>query len=289
MDRRRFLTIIATVTASPVLGRAWEEGAWEGAALGARARILIDHPETTAITAEAAAEIARLEGIFSLYRDSALMRLNGKGYLQAPPFELLECLALCDSVHRATGGLFDPTVQPLWAVYAEAKGHPRPETVAAVQTGWERVRYDTDVIRLDPGMGLTLNGVAQGFIADRVADLLRKRGLTHVLIDTGELAALGPQADGSSWPVRLATGGDLSLTGGALASSAPLGTVFAPGRGHILHPVTRQPAALNWSLVTISDASAAMADALSTAACLMSSREMIEAALPPSARLVHLA
>ena len=284
MNRRRFLTILAAVTASPVLGQVWE-----GTALGARARIRIDHPQAATITAEAASEIARLEAIFSLYRDSALMRLNRDGQLQAPPFELLQCLALCDTVHRATGGLFDPTVQPLWAAYAEAKGHPSAQALARVQTGWQRVRYDSDAIRLDPGMGLTLNGVAQGFIADRVADLLRQRGLTHVLIDTGELAALGPQADAKPWPVRLTTGGELPLSQGALASSAPLGTVFAPGRGHILHPVTRAPAAARWSLVTIADPSAALADALSTAACLMDSRGEIEAALPPSARLAHLA
>ncbi len=44
--------------------------------------------------------------------------MNATGRLAAPPFELLECLDLCGRVHAATNGLFDPAVQPLWALYA---------------------------------------------------------------------------------------------------------------------------------------------------------------------------
>ena len=59
LTRRRFLTIAATAALAATPVRALTE--WRGMALGARARILIDHPEAAAITADAAAEIARLE------------------------------------------------------------------------------------------------------------------------------------------------------------------------------------------------------------------------------------
>ena len=292
LTRRRFLTIVASLAATPAL--SFTE--WRGMALGARARLCIDHPEGQAIAAEAAAEIARLEAIFSLYTDSALVRLNRDGALMAPPFELLECLALCDSVHHATGGLFDPTVQPLWALYAESFAAGAPPSAAQIaatlaRTGWAGLRFD-GAIRLAPGMALTLNGVAQGFIADQVAALLRARGLTHVLVDTGEFTATGPQADGTPWPVRLTTGDELPLSQGALASSSALGTCFdAEGRvGHILSPRTGQPAPARWNLVTITAPSAGLADALSTATCLMESRAQIDLALAefPEARLAHL-
>lgn len=294
LTRRRFITIAAALAATPA--RAFTE--WRGMALGARARILIDHPQAAAITGAAAAEIARLEGIFSLYTDSALTRLNRDGRLDAPPFELLECLALCDSVYHATEGLFDPTIQPLWALYAErfsAGQSPLPEQIAQTltRTGWSRIAYDGDAVRMAPGMALTLNGVAQGFIADRIAALLQQRGLRHILIDTGEFRALGPQAGGAPWPVRLAEGGQVDLTEGALASSSALGTTFdADGRvGHILSPRTGAPAKALWSLVTITAAQAGLADALSTAACLMQSRHQIDLSLAgfAGARLAHLA
>lgn len=300
LTRRRFLTIAAALAATPV--QALTE--WRGMALGARARILIDHPQAARITAEAAAEIDRLEGIFSLYRaDSALSRLNTAGMLKAPPFELLECLALCDAVHSATGGLFDPTVQPLWALYAESYSAGRtpmgaqigPAQIAEAlsRTGWSAVRFDANVVRLRPGMALTLNGVAQGFIADKIAALLRAQGLSHVMIDTGELRALGPMPQGGDWPVHLTGGGSLGLHQGGLASSSALGTTFdAAGKvGHILHPQTGLPATPRWKLVTVTAPGAGLADALSTSACLMTSEDAIRKAVAgfEGASLAHLA
>ncbi|NBZ89129.1 FAD:protein FMN transferase [Rhodobacteraceae bacterium CYK-10] len=294
MTRRRFLTITASLVASPAA--AFTE--WRGQALGARARILIDHPDSAEIAAEALAEIARLEAIFSLCTESALTRLNRDGRLAAPPFELLECLALCGSVHAATGGLFDPTIQPLWALYAEgysAGQPPRAEQIARVleRCGWAGLSFDAQEVRLAPGMALTLNGVAQGCIADRVSALLQARGLRHVLVDTGELRAPGPRADGAPWPVTLARGGHLGLAHGGLASSSALGTLFdAAGQvGHILSPLTGLPAVPRWKLVTVTAPGAGLADALSTAACLMESEAQIARALSrfEGARLAHLA
>jgi thiamine biosynthesis lipoprotein len=299
LTRRRFLTIAAGLAALPAIPARAELHEWRGIALGARARILIDHPDAAAISTEAAAEIARLERIFSLYRaDSALSRLNAEGCLAAPPFELLECLSICGAVHRATGGgLFDPTIQPLWALYAQrlsAGQVPDKKEIAATlaHVGWTGVSANAGAIRLRRGMALTLNDVGQGYIADRVAGLLADRGLTDILIDTGEFRALGGMPDGQSWPVDLAGGGRVGLSDRALASSSVLGTTFdAAGKvGHILHPATGRPALPRWGLVTVTARSAGLADALSTAACLMPDRAAIESALAtfPDARLAGL-
>jgi thiamine biosynthesis lipoprotein len=275
LNRRRFLTISAAAVALPRRTMA-SPHVWSGAALGARATIRITHPDAPAITARAAAEIDRLEGVFSLYRpDSALARLNATGRLDAPPFELLECLTLAGSVHLASGGLFDPTVQRLWEAHAEAAiagrriaGDELAEALAL--TGWGRVRVEADAVSVERGMALTLNGIAQGFVADRVAALLEAEGLTDILIDTGEFRALGGQPDGGVWPVKLAQGGEVGLRGRALATSAPLGTTFDPeGRlGHILDPRTGQPERAAWRAVSVTAPQAALADALSTALCL---------------------
>lgn len=301
--RRRFLTIAAA--AATVAGRpaaAAPLHRWRGQALGAQASITLAHPQAERITAMALAEIARLEEIFSLYRPhSAISRLNATGRLQAPPFELLECLGLAGAVHRATGGLFDPTVQPLWAAWASAQargGAPDAAVLATARAaiGWGRVRLDAAAITLDPGMALTLNGIAQGYVADRIADLLAGEGLTDVLIDTGEMRALGGHPDGGAWDVGLRAGDALlprrvDLRDRALASSAPLGTVFdAAGQlGHILDPRSAEPAPGRWSLVSVAAPRAALADALSTAFCLME-RSAITAALArfPQAELVAL-
>lgn len=280
MNRRRFLTITAAcavILAAP--GHAAPRlRQWHGVALGSAATIALDHPDADRLIGRALAEIDRLENIFSLYRaDSALSRLNRDGLLDAPPFELLDCLSLCGRVHAASGGRFDPTVQPLWQAHAEAwaQGHapdPARLAVARALTGWQGVSVQQAQIRLArPGMALTLNGVAQGVIADRVADLLRAEGLSDVLVDTGEIAARGHTPDGQDWPVTLTGGQRLTLADRALASSSPRGTVFdAAGlQGHILDPETGQPVRGAFAAVSISAPRAGLADALSTAACLM--------------------
>jgi thiamine biosynthesis lipoprotein len=299
LTRRRFLTLTAVASTLPFAAHAAPITQWHGTALGAEAAIYLAHPDADAIIARAVAEIDRLESIFSLYRPaSALAQLNASGRLDAPPFELLECLALCGRVHTASQGLFDPTIQPLWQLYARkltAGALPADSDITALmpQIGWSRVRYDSAAIRLAPGMALTLNGIAQGFIADKIAELLSTEGLTDILINTGELRALGQMPGAAGWPVTLTSGGQIALTARALATSSPLGTVLdAQGRvGHILNPVTGRPAAPQWQSVSISAPSAGLADALSTAACLMPDRASIDTALTafPATRIEALA
>lgn len=280
LNRRRFLTISAAALGSAAKAGAGYDLHWTGVALGARASIRLAHPQAAEIAAQVAGEIARLEGVFSLFKpDSALSRLNATGQLGAPPPELLECLTLADAVHRASDGRFDPTVQPLWALWAARArqgGRPDMAELAALRGRgrWQDLRLDPAAISMPAGMGLTLNGIAQGYIADRVARLLTDQGLQDVLIDTGEHRALGGVPGGGDWPVNLRQGGQVGLRGRALASSAPLGTVFDPaGRlGHILDPRTGAPARSIWRAISISAPSAALADALSTAGCLTGNR-----------------
>ena len=306
LNRRRFLSISSAAGACALAGGPAAAGAplyrWRGIAMGADAEIILRHPEAERIVAMALDEIARLEGIFSLYRaDSALSRLNAAGELAAPPFELLECLGLCGGVNAATGGLFDPTIQPLWALYAEHHARGAKPAQAEIDTvrariGWSGVSLDTARIRLTrPGMALTLNGVAQGYIADRVADLLADAGLHDILVNAGEFRALGGHPDGGGWPIALDTGEGLienavALRARALASSAPRGTVFdAEGQvGHILDPRSGAPAPRGTRLISVTAPRAALADALSTAMCLMTP-EQIDAALAryPGANLLH--
>lgn len=280
LTRRRLIAISAVMAALPATTARARTGAarhWTGQALGARASIRLAHPEADAITAHVMAEIDRLENILSLYRPhSALSRLNRDGHLAAPPFELLECLSLAGAVQRASGGRFDPTVQPLWALWAESAargGRPDAQAIdeARHKTGWHKVKLAAAAITMQPGMALTLNGIGQGYVADRVAVLLEAEGLTDILIDTGELRAIGGRPEGGEWPVRLKTGEHLALRQRALATSAPLGTTFdQAGRdGHILDPATGMPAPATWRAVSVSAPAAAIADALATAACLL--------------------
>lgn len=300
--RRRFIAILAGA-ASLGAGhlRAEPLVVWHGVAMGARATLAFAHPRADRLIAMARAEIARLEALFSLHRaDSALTELNREGFLADPAPEMLAILSLCRSIHDATGGAFDPTVQPLWALHAESfvagRAPEEAEIMAArALVGFHRVAIASDRIAFArPGMALTLNGIAQGFVADRIAALLAGEGLTDALIDMGEIVGRGRTPEGAPWRVPVAdpAGGPpkrrVDLCDTAIATSAPLGTTFdAPGReGHILDPRTGRPGGL-WPQITVAAAHAALADGLSTAFCLMP-RSAIDAALArfDGARLV---
>ncbi len=285
LSRRRFLVISAAASALPVAARAQAVHHWRGVALGADATITLAHPDAARLVELARREITRLETVFSLHTPgSALNRLNATGRLAAPPPELLECLSHCAHLHRATGGLFDPTIQPLWVLYARhfagtrmaelPVSTAREATLASV--GFDRVRLNAAEIRLDPGFALSLNGIAQGYIADRVGALLRAQGLRDVLVNTGEFQALGLGPDGQPWQVGLKAGDRVlrrraALRDMALASSAAQGISFdGQGRaGHILNPKTGLPAPAYWQLVSVKAPQAWLADGLSTAFCLM--------------------
>jgi len=292
ITRRRALTLVAAAAGLSLLGPAASRAApkpvrWTGTALGADASLAIYHPderEARRLIVSAREEIARLEAVFSLYRaDSALSRLNRAGYLDAPPLDLVTLLARARWWSERTGGAFDVTVQPLWRMYAEHFAAPGADPGGPPCRAIEAARALVDYRAVDiaahrvafarPGMAVTLNGIAQGYITDRVADLLRAQGLAHVLIDLGELRALGTRPDGDPWRVGLADplrpGGlvdTLDVMDRAVATSAVTGTRFDPaGRHHhVFDPRRGRPGdgLLSASVVA---PRATDADALSTA------------------------
>jgi thiamine biosynthesis lipoprotein len=259
---------------------------WQGTALGARASIRLAHPDAgfaRALIGRARAEIERLEQVFSLYRsDSALSRLNRRGVLPAPPLDLVRLLSEARRYSELTDGAFDVTVQPLWRFYAEhfsgdsAKGKgPDPEALAAVLA-----RVDYRAVSVDPGriaferpdMAITLNGIAQGYITDRVADLFRRAGLGTALIDLGELRALGHHPEGRPWSIgledprrRARIFETLELGNAALATSAGHGTRFdAAGDHHHLFEPGSGRSPNRYLSLSVKAPTATAADALST-------------------------
>ncbi len=285
MNRRRFLTIAAaSLMAAPA--RAAEPAVWTGRAMGAEARIVLHGAEPARaqrLFRKVGAELRRVEAHFSLHTDSALVRLNRDGRLARPAPEILALFDLASRVHTATGGVFDPSIQPLWL--ATATGGDTGAARALV--GWPRVRFGADEITLAPGQALTFNGIAQGHAADRIAALLRAEGFGNVLVDMGEVMALGRNGT-RAWQAAIAApdGAELARIGlvdRALATSSPMGTRIGGGLAHILHPAGRPP---RWSTVAVSAPDAATADALSTACCLLDPAEVNAAiAAFPGARV----
>ncbi len=291
-SRRRVLAIAAVAAGLPWSARAEVPMvAWTGQVLGTVGSIALRHPDQAAaerIVAQAAAELRRLEGLFSLYRsDSLLVELNRRGVLVAPPPDMARLLIAALRFAELTDGAFDPTVQPLWELYlrhfarpgADPEGPPAAAVAAALaRVGHRGLRVGPDAVVLARhGMAVTLNGIAQGYITDRVVELLRREGVAHTLVDLGEARALGRHSAARPWRAALedpAAPGrpwkTVDLLDRALASSGDDGFVF-DRRGrftHLLDPASaRSPR--RYRAVSVLAPDATTADALSTAFALM--------------------
>ncbi len=294
--RRRVITIFAAAAASAMTGgpaRPDEaDYAWHGVAMGADATILFNGIESRAVRtaiATAAAEIDRLEDALSLFReDSELRRLNREKVLHSPSGDMRRALALALDIAGLSGGLFDPTVQALWEAHVDwfaatpDAGLPPDEVIAKARAAvdWREILIEPDMIRTGEDQRITLNGLGQGYVTDRVADLLYSQGLRHIFVDLGEQRAVGPRQGGAPWLVARANAAPFALTGGALATSEGAGCALgASGAAHHLFDPRNGRSAAHWKKITVHHRSAAVADALSTALYVASADE-IAALLP---------
>ncbi len=276
LTRRRFLSIAACAgLAGSSTGRAAPERLrWQGVALGADVSITLVGPDaiTRPALARARLEIEAHEARFSLFRaDSELVRLNAQGSLPDVDARWHALLRACDRLHRATGGAFDPSIQPLWQAHARGGDID----AARARVGWERVRLPAPGRRglhLGAGQALSFNGIAQGAATDAVRAVLHAAGLRRVLIDIGETAAIG-----GPWQIALSDPeagefGRTTLRDNAVAVSSPAALRLDAQSFHILDP--RGQAAPQWSSTAVTAHSATLADGLSTAACFMSTAEL---------------
>ncbi len=257
LNRRRFLSISAAcMLATPARAQIHR---WQGRALGAEVDITLHAP---AEIAEPALDRARgsLDAVmaqFDLFDPaSTVSRLNRTGHLDAPDVMFRRLMQACTQVHAATGGLFDPTVQPLWRALAERQ----PPQAARALIDWSRVRHSAASVTLGEGQALTFNGIAQGFATDLVAEALRDAGLERTLVNIGEFRGTGgPWRLGISDP-EIGMIGTRTLTSSAIATSSPKAVPLG-GQGHILHGHAKP----RWSTVSVEAATATMADGFSTA------------------------
>jgi thiamine biosynthesis lipoprotein len=305
LTRRRMIAIMAAMSGSSVLRRGAMAGVdtpvrWHGSVLGAQASIEIHHPDrdhAERLVRDCLAEVRRLERQFSLYLpDSAISALNRTGILLSPDPDMVALLRTSLQFAELTGGAFDPTVQPLWTLYADyfsadaagPQGPSREDLANALaKVGYHGLVVGPDRVALmQRGAAVTLNGIAQGFATDRVVAMLRRAGLSTSMVNMGEIRSIGARPDGAPWRVGLADPDrpgesieTIDLVDRAVATSAGAGFRFdRQGQfTHLFDPRTGRSPQF-YRTVSVVAPTATEADALSTAFSLMPPSR-VEAAL----------
>lgn len=142
-------------------------------------------------------EMDRLIAIFSRFEPaSALTALNDTGRLDGPPPELADVVTRALRYHALTRGAFDISVEPLLRPDAEIAD-------ALALVGVQHVAASKRAIRLGKrGMGLTLDGIAKGYIVDAIAHALVRAGVRSFLINAGgDIRSAGTRERGRPWTV----------------------------------------------------------------------------------------
>ncbi len=279
--------MIAAVRAAAPPGQLF---GWQGEVLGALSELTLWHTEAAVAQRtilRIRGEIARYEDIFSLYRqDSEISRLNAAGTLHKPSPELRFLVEESRRLGVLSDGAFDISVQPLWRLYeAHFWSHSdiQPDIEARAR---DLARDLVDFRRIDiggahiaferAGMGITLNSLAQGFITDAIADLLRNEGFERAVVDLGEFRTIGRHPDGHPWRIGIrngtAEGGiarTVELEDMALAVSGGYGTTFeSTGRFHHIFDPHTGACANGLVDVAVIGPRATAANGLSTAICV---------------------
>jgi len=238
-------------------------------------------------------EMDRLVGLLSRHQgDTPVSHLNRTGRLDGPPPEVALVVGQALEFHRLTGGVFDPTVAPLVLLHEACAAAPSPalpsdaeirEALALVGAA-HLTQARRRIAFARPGMVLTLDGIAKGFIVDELARALERGGVKRYLVDAGgDIRARGTKEGGAAWtvavqdPERTGRYPDvIEVAGGAVATSGSYERAYDPDqtRFHVFDTRTGRSPAFSVSASVVAPTATA-ADALATSLLLMDPRAAV--------------
>ena len=246
---------------------------------------------------EVEALCARYELLLSRFNpESRLFALNAaEGKLIDAGDELASVLRAALGYCERTGGLFDITMGSVCRLWDFKRGVV-PDDAAIAQAlahvDWRNVQVEGTQARIaNPQATIDLGGMAKGYIADRVINLLKCRGATTGVVNLGgNVACLGGKPDGSAWNVGLRapvpSGGSLqaasftsvSVCGKSVVTSGVYERAFMrDGRvlHHILDPRTGKPAETDVLSATVIADKSIDADGYTTALIIMGAEQAL--------------
>lgn len=245
-----------------------------------------DEAKAKAAADEAFAEGERINAVASDYLpDSELMRLPAGGAAVAVSPLLAELLEFSRDMAERCGGAFDPTLGPLTGLWRESRrtgelAAAEDRAAALAACGWSGLEVDgkARTVRLGkPGMRLDLGGIAKGFAADRMFEVMKKHGFARTCITAGGDLRLGDPPPGKTgWKVGLKTFDPerpeevVALSNCAVSTSGDLHQFVEIGGkrySHILDPRTGLGLTEKVAVSVIAP-TATVSDALATACCV---------------------
>lgn len=202
-----------------------------------------------------------------------------------------EVFSMAMNISRETDGAFDITVAPLvnaWGFGFKHGSMPSKQQVDSLMqiVGYQKIRLtDGMVLKQDPRIMLDCSAIAKGYGTDRVARLLRSRGVHNFMVEIGgEVVTSGVNPDRLPWRIgvtkptedSLNVGNELqtilNVTDKAMATSGNYRNFYYKGGkkyAHTIDPNTGYPVQHSILSATVLAKSCAMADAYATSFMVM--------------------
>lgn len=236
-------------------------------------------------------EIARVEGVFSVYKDdseiSRVNRLNARDRLTVSD-ETFRLIQKSVEYSNKTDGAFDITVKPLADLWASAKKSGKIPASEAIKKVLSRVGFrdivldqaNTTISFNKEGMALDLGGVAKGYATDRAVKVLEELGVISAVVNSGgDMYCLGRKSADRLWKVgiqhprdRTKIWAELKLENKAIDTSGDYEKYFVAGGrrySHIIDPRSGYPVGDGVVSASVIADDSATADILATALCVL--------------------
>ena len=248
------------------------------------------HEDGDEIIIDAEQEIRRLENLLSItLENSDISKLNAAAGKEAVRLsnDTLILLEAGKNLGAGTGGAFDIAISPIvkaWGFTEEEHHVPTREELDALLP----LTDSSDIVFIDAstaylqkeGMAVDLGGIAKGYASDKVASLLKGKGVESGIFSLGgNVYGIGTKPNGEKWQVALANPLDandycglISIENQATVTSGGYQRFFEENGKryhHIIDPETGYPAESGLLQVTIISESGMEADVLSTALYVM--------------------
>lgn len=239
------------------------------------------------LKADIEAELQKVDASLSMFNPKSTISQINRNETDAADEMLSEVLRLSFTVNKATDGAFDPTVAPLvnaWGFGFKNGQLPNDAQVDSLLAlvGLSGIHLqDGKITKDNPLSILDFSAIAKGYGVDRVAQVLRDKGIKNFMVEIGgEVVTEGLNEKGEAWRIGINKPDDdstsintelqdiIALSGKAIATSGNYRNYYiSEGRkiAHTINPKTGYPAQQDILSSTVMAPSCAEADAFATA------------------------
>jgi thiamine biosynthesis lipoprotein len=125
--------------------------------------------------------------------------------------QLIELIQQSIDYSYLSGGLFDITIGPLsslWAIGSDIPNQKPPDKEQILETksevDYQKIEIMENTVTIDENQLIDLGGIAKGFIADEIVQLLEERKVKRAILNLGgNVYVHGSKSDGSPYAVGI--------------------------------------------------------------------------------------